>query len=174
MGSKKRKAAAAVSAAAVKPTGSATETAPTEEARVASLQSWLLAAGGTIHPDLRFGVSALGGTGVFATRLIAANTDLFVVPLQCIISLDTVRKSRPGRELCDAVCALDPELADEEATEIATWIFMVAGRRDPQVDARTHARASCTCPMHIHVPHAQCPMPRVRAARLPRLPGELA
>ena len=28
--------------------------------------------------------------------------------------------------------ALDAELAEEEATEIATWFFMVAGRRDPR------------------------------------------
>jgi len=123
MGSKKRKAASTPSAAAA---------APTEEARVAALQAWLLAAGGTIHPSLRFGNDGNGGIGVFATRLIEAETDLFVVPRQCIISLDTVRESRLGRELCDAVRALDGELADEEATEIATWILMVTGRRDPQ------------------------------------------
>ena len=79
--------------------------APTEEACIGALKSWLLAAGGTVHPDLRFGVSALGGTGVFASRRIAAESDLFVVPKQCILSLDTVRGSRLGRELCDAVCA---------------------------------------------------------------------
>ena len=87
MGSKKRKAAAPSAAA----------TAPTAEARVAALQSWLLAAGGTIHPSLRFGDDACGGMGVFAKHHIAAETDLFVVPRQCIISLETVRRNRRDR-----------------------------------------------------------------------------
>ena len=144
MGSKKRKAASTPSAAAA---------APTEEARVAALQAWLLAAGGTIHPSLRFGNDGNGGIGVFATRLIEAETDLFVVPRQCIISLDTVRESRLGRELCDAVRALDGELADEEATEIATWILMVTGRCDTSTHAhtRTHARTRVHTHMHLHM-----------------------
>ena len=58
MGSKKRKAASTPSAAAA---------APTEEARVAALQAWLLAAGGTIHPSLRFGNDGNGGTGSRST-----------------------------------------------------------------------------------------------------------
>ena len=189
MGSKKRKAASTPSAAATAPTPSAAATAPTpsaaataptKEARVAALQSWLLAAGGTIHPSLRFGNDGCGGTGVFAKHHIAAESDLFVVPRQCIISLETVRldrRDRPrppatthdlrphahhaplirfcpraarqiresclGRELCDALRALDGELADEEATEIATWIFMVTGRCD------THTRRTLTCTAHI-------------------------
>ena len=122
-GSRKRKAGSTPSAAGA---------APTREAHLAALHSWLLAAGGTIHPSLRFGEDGWGGVGVFAEQHIAAETDLIFVPRQCIISPETIRESRLGRELCDAVRALDDELADEEAAEIATWIFMVAGRRDPQ------------------------------------------
>ena len=186
MGSKKRKAASTPSAAAA---------APTEEARVAALQasmdalqSWLLAAGGTIHPSLRFGNDGNGGTGCFATRLIEAETDLFVVPRQCIISLDTVRESRLGRELCDAVGALDSELADEEATEIATWIFMVTGRCDTHTHAHTHAHThmhartlTCTCTytnMHMHMRWRRRRDPQhgyhAYLASLPAVPDDVA
>lgn len=182
-GSRKRRAGSTPPAAAA---------APTREAHLAALHSWLLAAGGTIHPSLRFGEDGWGGVGVFAEQHITAETDLIFVPRQCIISPETVRRdpatancdlrppahrpaaplirscpravrqireSRLGRELCDAVRALDSELADEEAVEIATWIFMVAGRwerdeshapssqrRQPPAPAPTLA-----CSAHEHV-----------------------
>ena len=175
-GSRKRKAGSTPPAAAA---------APTREAHLAALHSWLLAAGGTIHPSLRFGEDGWGGVGVFAEQHITAETDLIFVPRQCIISPETVRRdpatanrdlrppahrpaaplirscpravrqireSRLGRELCDAVRALDSELADEEAVEIATWIFMVAGRweRD-ESHAPSSQRPTLACSAHEHM-----------------------
>ena len=110
------------------------------------------------------------------------------MPRQCIISLDTVRESRLGRELCDAVGALDSELADEEATEIATWIFMVTGRCDTHTHAHTHAHThmhartlTCTCTytnMHMHMRWRRRRDPQhayhAYLASLPAVPDDVA
>ena len=94
-----------------------------------AMQSWLCAAGGSLHPALRFGTDPFGGSGVFSTGPVAAPATLIFVPRQCILSLQATIESPIGRKLRDALLALDAELAPEEATEIAAWLWMAMGRR---------------------------------------------